>query len=588
MELTETYVGLDATPPDLSNIVVTVKNPETGQVFENGDTISELVPLTITWTGVTDTYSGVSFYNWLYGGEGNPTQEGSVDTHGEVNSAIVGALEPLESGKIQFSLRAFDRASSFADYEVIFELNYVNPDQSPPDFSSIVVTEASGLQNGGTITEPITPIFTWSDITDEAGIAQYHYYFNQCGEAFLTFIGDIQVQDGEPSSPTVTLDPIQEGAYGCYELSLVAQDAVGNWSDLIVVFEFNYLSTGQTPPDFSDIVVTENSGIQDGTNIPELTEPFSPSFTYSGVTGESGIAEYRHYFGCGDSLGLVSVVQVHDGQPSEVTVEMPPISPGQYGCYQFGIEAQDTEGNSSGLIIVFEFFHLPPGSPDLSITKVADHRTVAVQTILSYTITVSNNGQFFATGVTVTDELPDEAEFVSATVEVCDYDAGGHQVTCTTRSVRGGESFTVAIVVKPTVAGEMTNSVTVQINEIEVNTDDNTATETTTVSGGKEGSADLDVFKVSDRSSVPVGSDLVYNISVTNHGPDDATGVVVTDIFPEGVDFVPFSVPHCTLAERTLTCEIGDLAAGSGENMTIVLKSTQLGPVDNIATVFGN
>src|SRR5207248_1433192 len=52
---------------------------------------------------------------------------------------------------------------------------------------------------------------------------------------------------------------------------------------------------------------------------------------------------------------------------------------------------------------------------DLSITKVADKGSVATGGILTYTITVANNGPGAATSVVVTDALPAGTTFVSET-----------------------------------------------------------------------------------------------------------------------------------------------------------------------------
>ena len=187
----------------------------------------------------------------------------------------------------------------------------MNADQSPPDFSNIVVTEASGLQSGGTITAPFTPVFTWSGVTDESGLLQYLYYFNQCDAPFPTFIGDTEGAAGNPSSPTVTLAPIQDGAYGCYELSLIAQDTVGNSSDVISVFRFTYDNPQPAQADIALIKTADQAQVPVGSNIvytmtmtnlgPDgatgvtLTDPIPAGTTYVSNNG-----------GCGEANGVIT------------------------------------------------------------------------------------------------------------------------------------------------------------------------------------------------------------------------------------------------------------------------------------------
>src|SRR3954464_6897794 len=52
------------------------------------------------------------------------------------------------------------------------------------------------------------------------------------------------------------------------------------------------------------------------------------------------------------------------------------------------------------------------------------------------------------------------------------------------------------------------------------------------------GSADLTITKADSPDPVAVGSTLTYTLQVQNLGPDPATGVIVTDQLPKGVDFV--------------------------------------------------
>jgi len=119
-------------------------------------------------------------------------------------------------------------------------------------------------------------------------------------------------------------------------------------------------------------------------------------------------------------------------------------------------------------------------SADLSITKSDSPDPVTVGNNLTYTITVKNNGPSGATGVTITDSLPATVTFVSATPSqgTC---TGTATVTCGLGSLTNGSSATVTIVVTPTQAGSLSNTATVAGNEADPNTNNNSATEPTTV-----------------------------------------------------------------------------------------------------------
>jgi uncharacterized repeat protein (TIGR01451 family) len=79
--------------------------------------------------------------------------------------------------------------------------------------------------------------------------------------------------------------------------------------------------------------------------------------------------------------------------------------------------------------------------------------------------------------------------------------------------------------------------------------------------------ADLAITK-SAPSSVVAGGLLTYSLNVTNHGPSNATNVVVTDMLPGGTTFLTSSIP-CTAGG---TCTIGSLANGASTPFTITVK----------------
>jgi uncharacterized repeat protein (TIGR01451 family) len=83
--------------------------------------------------------------------------------------------------------------------------------------------------------------------------------------------------------------------------------------------------------------------------------------------------------------------------------------------------------------------------------------------------------------------------------------------------------------------------------------------------------ADLELTKTDSPDPVTAGTELFYTLTVTNHGPDTASGIVVTDTLPPQVDYVTNTNPlGCTAAAGVVTCPVGELA--SGASATFVLK----------------
>jgi len=73
--------------------------------------------------------------------------------------------------------------------------------------------------------------------------------------------------------------------------------------------------------------------------------------------------------------------------------------------------------------------------------------------------------------------------------------------------------------------------------------------------------ADLSLSASASRDPAIVGSNLTYTITVTNHGPNLATGVVVTNRLPASVQFISASSSKGSFAfaNGIFTASVGDL-----------------------------
>lgn len=99
--------------------------------------------------------------------------------------------------------------------------------------------------------------------------------------------------------------------------------------------------------------------------------------------------------------------------------------------------------------------------------------------------------------------------------------------------------------------------------------------------------ADVSITMTDAPDPVAVGSNLTYSITVNNAGPDSADGVLVTDPLPTGVTFVSATSSQgaCANAAGTVTCTVGTMASGASVNITIVVRPTAAGTLNNTATV---
>src|SRR5947209_17923169 len=106
---------------------------------------------------------------------------------------------------------------------------------------------------------------------------------------------------------------------------------------------------------------------------------------------------------------------------------------------------------------------------------------------------------------------------------------------------------------------------------------------------GRVVQADVSLTKTAPPDPVSVGSNLTYTITVTNNGPDSATGVMVSDPLPPNATFVSDtpSQGSCT-GTSIVVCNLGTLANAARATITIVVRPTSAGTITNTASVTAN
>ncbi len=82
---------------------------------------------------------------------------------------------------------------------------------------------------------------------------------------------------------------------------------------------------------------------------------------------------------------------------------------------------------------------------------------------------------------------------------------------------------------------------------------------------------------------------VTFDVSVRNNGPNTATGVVVTDSLPSGMQAVSANVGQVACATSpSIRCSVGTLASGGTATLTIVATTLEPGVHTHTATVSGN
>lgn len=95
--------------------------------------------------------------------------------------------------------------------------------------------------------------------------------------------------------------------------------------------------------------------------------------------------------------------------------------------------------------------------------------------------------------------------------------------------------------------------------------------------------SDLSVKIEEDLDPAIRSSNLTYRVTVTNHGPDAATGVSLLNTLGSGVSHNS-NDGGCTLS-GTLNCSLGSINAGASQTVTIVTTPGTAGSISHLATV---
>jgi len=227
------------------------------------------------------------------------------------------------------------------------------------------------------------------------------------------------------------------------------------------------------------------------------------------------------------------------------------------------------------------------GGVTVSVAKSANPvGPVSAGTSIGFDVTVTNDSNFPATGVNVTDPLPTGADGVSGgdlnwslppgnTDCTINGDPGSQELDCTFSQVAPGSlpAIHITSATTPKDCGVVSNQATVT---------------TTNGTGGHSAVATVSVLcphvtftKTADAASVTAGGQIGFTVTASNAGGDNvgtATGVVIDDPLPAGTgidwSIAPGGPGNCTIngapPAETLHCTAVDLAAGHSESVHVV------------------
>ncbi len=246
----------------------------------------------------------------------------------------------------------------------------------------------------------------------------------------------------------------------------------------------------------------------------------------------------------------------------------------------FGASNDWVDNNNANNNVTVSTSYVVPAA-NLAVTNSDAPDPVATGATITYTQTLTNNGPDAAANAHITESIGSGVTFQSISAPAgfsCTTPAvgGTGTINCTIASMANGATASFTVVVNVTAAsGSITNTVSGSSDAVDSVSSNNSATAITAILAPQ--SADLGVTKTTPSTSALPGAAVTYTIVVTNHGPDTATSVSMTDPLPAKLLFQSITSPagfSCTTpsagATGTITCTAASLANGATATFTVV------------------
>lgn len=201
---------------------------------------------------------------------------------------------------------------------------------------------------------------------------------------------------------------------------------------------------------------------------------------------------------------------------------------------------------------------------DLEISKSANISEANYNDIIKWMIKVSNNGPNNATGVKITEILPEGLIYLNSTLKY-------ENNTFNIGNLNVGEIITIMVICKINITGKIVNIVNVNGNEYDFNLDNNKDSATIYINP----SSDIGVIKTVNETEANYGDLVKWVINVTNYGPDIAHNIIITDEIPNSLIVVSTNGQY----------NISSLDVGESVILEIITQINGTGEIENEVSV---
>ncbi len=429
---------------------------------------------------------------------------------------------------------------------------------------------------------PVTVQFFGNTVADPSGFGQGR-----------TFLGSTVVTTDASGSASIAITLPTALAPGQF-VTATATDPSGNTSEfssarpVTATASADLSVSGFANPDpvqsgevVEFIVTLSNFGPSQATGV--ILEDILPAgSTFVSARSTQGTVSFAN------GVATASIGILNSGQSATLTVAVRPTVQGR-AVNTATARADQPDPNPQNSTATQEATVVAAFPIDLYISGQSTPNPGVVGAELTYLFVVgSNSFRNTATGVTLIDPLPAGLEFVSARSSQGSVSFANGTVTAALGSLTPFANATVVIVVRPTLAGAVSNTARVEANEPDPNALNNEVTVETVITSAPP--ADLSIVITAAPQPADVGQPFTYAWIVSNNGPVQATGVVVSGELPDAASFESISSSQgtATVIDGAVTAKLGNLPAGASALVTIRLRPGAPGSIESRASVTAN
>jgi uncharacterized repeat protein (TIGR01451 family) len=487
-----------------------------------------------------------------------------------------GAIDPGETVTVEFGLRNLGPSNSVALVATLLATDGVVASSGPQSYGVLVSGGASAsrpftFSASGRCGGSLTAVLHLQDGTNDYGVVSFPFTLG------LMVTNTSSSTHGTPITISAT-----DGTVAPYPSPITINGLSGAISKLTVML--NGLS--HTWPDDLDVLLVGSQGqsvmlLSDaggGYSATNLTLTFDDGAAAKlPAAGPLTSGVWRpSNFGLGTSLPAPAPVAPYGAALSDFMGSNP------NGIWQLFV-ADDYSSDDGGLIaggwsLTFVITNsaccLDPATADLALGIRASPELVAISSNITYTINVTNLGPAIATGVLVTNLLPPQAAFVSATASQGTAVNFGGAVSWNLGSLASGAVASAQIVANVQGGPTLVDQAKVICSQSDFNPLNNQATVTTAVNVPLLSVEDVSIVE-GDTGSRPA----VFIVTLSRASPlrVDVDYATVPGTATPGVDYLPMTnTLHFFPGDVAQTIEvpvIGDVLNEESETFSVVLSN---------------